>query len=420
LYWLEAEVLTRTSEIKPGTLMSVKSDDPYTLWHRRFGHARKKSVVQLPGNVKGVLDKISAPTRDTPCDGCKFGKSRRDAFPASDSCADHPLDLIHMDLVKYPSLSLDGYKFALTTLDDYSSFYYSSFGLVWYLKRKSDAFSAFKQFVTWAETQAERKLKAIRLNRGGEFLGREFNDFLAERGIERQLSVARTPQQNGRAECWQQTIQNKAEAMRHHAGMTSGFWKLASETAVHIYNRQPLRCHQWKPPITKWNGTVPDVLYFRVWGCKAYVHTHKDVRVNKLQPKAKVMIFIGYKIGTKGYRFWDPTAWTIVVSRDVTFDESSFPKRDDRPREPGMSQDPLPPVLPDLPNPDLTSPDDFTPDDHSPDNAHPQPRQDEPQQEDDDKIPFAPGPPSGPPPPQREHYRPHQSGQASPSRQAAP
>ena len=123
-----------------------------------------------------------------------------------------------MDLVKYPSLSLDGYKFAMTTLDDFSSF-----GLVWYLKRKSDAFDAFKRFVAWAETQSDRKLKAIRSDRGGEFLGHEFDDFLASKGIEHQLSVARSPQQNGRAERWQQTIQTKAEAMRHHAGMTSGF-----------------------------------------------------------------------------------------------------------------------------------------------------------------------------------------------------
>jgi hypothetical protein len=89
--------------------------------------------------------------------------------------------------------------------------------------------------------------------------------------------------------------------MQHHAGLFPGFWKLAVETAVHIYNRQPLRRHQWKPPITVWDGTVPDVSYFRVFGCKAYVHTHKDARVNKLQAKAKVMIFVVYEIDTKGY-----------------------------------------------------------------------------------------------------------------------
>jgi transposase InsO family protein len=51
------------------------------------------------------------------------------------------------------------------------------------------------------------------LDRGDEFLGREFDEYLAEHGIEHQLSVARSPQQNRRAERWQQTITQKAEAM---------------------------------------------------------------------------------------------------------------------------------------------------------------------------------------------------------------
>ena len=72
-------------------------------------------------------------------------------------------------------------------------------------------------------------------------MSNEFMAYLNEQDIQQQLLVARSPQQNGRVECFQQTIANKAEAMRHFAGLSSGFWKLASETAVHIYNRQPLR-----------------------------------------------------------------------------------------------------------------------------------------------------------------------------------
>ncbi|KAL7280472.1 hypothetical protein ACG7TL_005403 [Trametes sanguinea] len=119
----------------------------------------------------------------------------------------------------------------------------------------------------------------------------------------------------------------KAMSMLHHAGLSHGFWQLAVEAAVHIYNRQPMRRLKWRCPITAWDGTVPDVSYFRVFGCKAFVHVQKSKREGKLDKKAVEMIFVGYEPGTKGYKFWNPATRSIVVSRDVIFDEESFPAR---------------------------------------------------------------------------------------------
>ncbi|PSR74861.1 hypothetical protein PHLCEN_2v9495, partial [Hermanssonia centrifuga] len=39
------------------------------------------------------------------------------------------------------------------------------------------------------------------------------------------------------------------------------------------------------------------------------------------------MIFVGYKFGSKGYKFWDPSNRSIVYSHDVVFDESVFPRK---------------------------------------------------------------------------------------------
>jgi hypothetical protein len=50
-----------------------------------------------------------------------------------------------------------------------------------------------------------------------------------------------------------------------------------------------------------WNmGHVPDVSYFRVFRCKAFVHVPKDKR-KKLNLKVIEMTLIGYKLGSKGY-----------------------------------------------------------------------------------------------------------------------
>ena len=46
---------------------------------------------------------------------------------------------------------------------------------------------------------------------------------MEESGIEHQTSMPDSPQQNGRAEWFQQTIINKVEFMCHIAGLSSGF-----------------------------------------------------------------------------------------------------------------------------------------------------------------------------------------------------
>ena len=63
----------------------------------------------------------------------------------------------------------------------------------------------------------------------------------------------------------------------------------------------------------------------RIFGCDAYSLIPKNQR-SKLDPKAKCYVFVGYDYAVKGYRLWDPTLRKIVISRDVTFDESSLLK----------------------------------------------------------------------------------------------
>ena len=47
------------------------------------------------------------------------------------------------------------------------------------------------------ENQLSKRIKAIRSNRGGEYLLGDFKDYLTENRIVSQLTVPRTPQQNG-------------------------------------------------------------------------------------------------------------------------------------------------------------------------------------------------------------------------------
>ena len=153
----------------------------------------------------------------------------------------------------------------------------------------------------------------------------ELQLFFCSRDVTHQTSVPHTPQQNGRAERFNRTLLEKAEAIRLHACLPQSFWQDACETALHIYNRQPMRRHDWKTPIESFNEDKPDVSYFRVFGTRAYVWIPPEQRWDKLSPKSEEMTFIGYEPNTKGYRFWSKERRQVFVSTNAIFDEKVFP-----------------------------------------------------------------------------------------------
>ena len=60
----------------------------------------------------------------------------------------------------------------------------------------------------------------------------------------------------------------------------------------------------------------------RVFGCPAYYHVSDET----LEPRVKKVVFLGFKKGVKRYKIWDSKDRKIVLSRDITFDESFMVK----------------------------------------------------------------------------------------------
>ena len=82
------------------------------------------------------------------------------------------------------------------------------------------------------------------------------------------------------------------------------FWQDAAQTALHIYNCQPMCRLHWKTPNEMFFGDKPDISYFKIFGTCAYVHIPSDTREDKLSPQAEQIIFIGYPLNSKAYCFW--------------------------------------------------------------------------------------------------------------------
>ena len=157
----------------------------------------------------------------------------------------------------------------------------------------------------------EKKIKILRSDNGGEYRSKEFMNYLKEKGIQHQLSVPRTPQQNGVSERMNRTIQEAARSMMCHANLEKRFWAEAVCTAVVIRNRSPTAAVNGMTPYESFYGKKPDVSHFKVFGCTAYMHVSKENR-KKWDSKTKRCIFVGYSLSSKGYRLFDLDTQKVI------------------------------------------------------------------------------------------------------------
>ena len=96
-------------------------------------------------------------------------------------------------------------------------------------------------------------------------------------------------------------------------------WAEAVNTCVYVLNRSYTKSLENSTPYEKWSGRKPSIDHLRVFGSVVHVKTTK--RVNKLEDRSNVMVFIGYELGAKAYRCLDPLSFKVIISRDVVFEE---------------------------------------------------------------------------------------------------
>ena len=221
------------------------------------------------------------------------------------------LDLIHSDVHgPMQTTTPSGNRYVMTMIDDYSGH-----TTVYLLKNKSEVPSKIREYVKYVQTKFRLTPKRIRADRGGEYTSENLKIFLRDEGIKMELTTPYTPQQNGRAERKNRSLVEMTRSMLADSGLPNLYWGEAIMTANHLQNRLPT-ADDCVTPYEKWNDRKPDYSYIRRFGCSAFTVIHDR---QKLDDKARKLIFVGYEEGTKGYRLLDTKTNKITISRDVTF-----------------------------------------------------------------------------------------------------
>ncbi|GJV94959.1 retrotransposon protein, putative, ty1-copia subclass [Tanacetum coccineum] len=246
----------------------------------------KKVYVPKPKNPKPTA--IERPAKDDDCHhydesfdqcvSCLSGKMTRKSFPHRPERATDLLGIIHTDVCgPLRHVSRQGASYFITFTDDYSRY-----GYVYLLKHKHEVFETFKVFKNEVENQLGKTIKALRSDRGGEYISQEFKDYLKDCGIVQQLTPPYTPQHNGVSERRNRTLLNMVRSMMNLTTLPLSFWDYALESATRILNMVPTKKVD-KTPYELWYGKVPNLSYLKVWGCEALV---KRDTPDKLQQRS--------------------------------------------------------------------------------------------------------------------------------------
>ncbi|GJW93008.1 putative ribonuclease H-like domain-containing protein [Tanacetum coccineum] len=204
-----------------------------------------KNIVPKRGNlVRGLPSKLFE--NDQTCVACQKGKQYRASF----------------------------------VTDDYSRFTWGFF-----LATKDKTSGILKSFITRIENLVDHKVKVIRCDNGTEFKNREMNQFCKMKGILRQFSVARTPQQNGVAERRNRTLIEAARTM------------LA-------------------------DSKTPTLSFMRPFGCPITILNTID-HLGKFDGKADEGFFVGYSLNNKAFRVFNNRTRIVEETLHNRFSEST-------------------------------------------------------------------------------------------------
>ncbi|GJZ89327.1 putative ribonuclease H-like domain-containing protein [Tanacetum coccineum] len=156
-----------------------------------------------------------------------------------------------------------------------------------------------KSFITEIENLVDHKVKVIRCNNGTEFKNKEMNQFCEMKGILRQYSVARTPQQNGVDERRNRTLIEAARTMLADSKLPTTFWVEAVNTACYVQNRVLVVKPHNKTLYELFHGRKLALGFMRPFGCLVTILNTID-HLGKFDGKADEGFFVGYSINRSG------------------------------------------------------------------------------------------------------------------------
>nr|GEX61005.1 hypothetical protein [Tanacetum cinerariifolium] len=226
-----------------GKITGKASIDKSNLWHMWLGHVNFKTMNKLMkiNLVRGLPSMIF--DNDHTCVACQKGKQHKATCKAKlVSSISQPLQMLHMDLFGPTSvMSINHKKYFLIVTGDFS---------------------------------------------------RHLDEFCGMKGIKREYSNAKTPQQNRVAERKNRTLVEVARTMLADSLLPITFWAEAVNTACYVLNRDLVTKSHNKTHYELLNDRTPRLDFMRPFGCPITILNTLDP-LGKFEGKADEGFWLG-------------------------------------------------------------------------------------------------------------------------------
>nr|GEX72420.1 hypothetical protein [Tanacetum cinerariifolium] len=183
--------------------------------------------------------------------------------------------------------------FAKATLDE-SNLWHRRFSWVFFLASKDETTPVLKIFIIGLENLLSLKVKVIRCDNGTEFKNTYLNQFCGLKGIKREFSIPRTPQQNVNTACY---VQNRVVVTKPHN----------------------------KTPYELLHGRLPSIGFMRPFGCLVTILNTLDP-LGKFQGNVDEGFLIGHSVCSSGHAWLfdiDSLARTMNYHQVITENQAN-------------------------------------------------------------------------------------------------
>jgi len=266
-----------------------------------MGHLNRKDLTKLLNIIMGREN--MKPTKNEICDICARGKMTTKSFPKGKEPYSEILRIEHID-------EGDRFEWEPWMGHDISPLLLIAPECAKYISWKKRVEHSKSLRCIKGTQRIRQKLKILQNDIGTEYLSGESEEFLSSCGIERRLTVLRTPQQNGVAQHMGRTLMDMTRCLLLQLKLPAQFWtdEYCPLFEKQVFDQQSRR----KNSDSNMDGRGWCEQHQNFWFQVHDVRQGSDERY----PRLEVGVFIGYPRETKGYRVWLLNERKTIVARE--------------------------------------------------------------------------------------------------------